>query len=48
MKKRLVALLMAMAMCFAMFGCGSSDAEEEAPAEDFDYSDFEVEDGQES
>jgi hypothetical protein len=31
MKKRLLVLLMALAMCFAMFGCGS---EEEAPAED--------------
>ena len=25
MKKRLLVLLMALAMCFAMFGCGSAD-----------------------
>ncbi len=34
MKKRLLVLLMALAMCFAMFGCGSEEAAPEEGTED--------------
>ena len=34
MKKRLVAVLMAMAMCFALVGCGGTDDSTEAPVEE--------------
>lgn len=32
MKKRLVAVLMAMAMCFALVGCGAEDETTEEPS----------------
>ncbi len=34
MKKRLLVLLMALAMCFAMFGCGSEEAAPEEGTEE--------------
>ncbi len=34
MKKRLLVLLMALAMCFAMFGCGSDEPATDATTEE--------------